>query len=153
MLGSMSPIWYVCMYAIAPAQLQQHTHMHVHTRAHTHAHTHTHTHTCSCVDHSSASTKVYIHTSVLFPLLSPIPAPFFPPPLLHLPSILCYFPNCISHSHPSIPSTLPPPTHLPFLVQLEWIAFAVMVVPTIGIPFFVWYQSHSKYEALKMKKA
>ena len=36
---------------------------------------------------------------------------------------------------------------------LEWIAFAVMVVPTIGIPFFVWYQSHSKYEALKLKKA
>ena len=144
---------YVCML------LHLHNYNNTHTCTCTHTHTHMHTHTrarartCSCVDHSSASIKVYIHTSVLFPLLSPIPAPFFPPPLLHLPSILCYFPNCISHSHPPIPSTLPPPTHLTFLVQLEWIAFAVMVVPTIGIPFFVWYQSHSKYEALKMKKA
>ena len=64
-------------------------------------------------------------------------------------------PPLTPHS-PHTPVIPPPsPSHIifPSLLQLEWIAFGVMVVPTIGIPFFVWYQSHSKYESLKMKKA
>jgi translocon-associated protein subunit beta len=35
----------------------------------------------------------------------------------------------------------------------DWIAFVVMVAPTIAIPFLVWHQSQSKYETLKNKKA
>jgi translocon-associated protein subunit beta len=35
----------------------------------------------------------------------------------------------------------------------EWIAFFLMSAPTILLPFFIWYSSHSKYEKLKTKKA
>ena len=35
----------------------------------------------------------------------------------------------------------------------DWLIFSVMIAPSIAIPFFVWYQSHSKYENLKLKKA
>ncbi|XP_065909667.1 translocon-associated protein subunit beta-like [Dysidea avara] len=35
---------------------------------------------------------------------------------------------------------------------VDWLAFALMASPTIGIPFIVWYWSHSYYEALKGKK-
>lgn len=72
-----------------------------------------------------------------------------PFPLLS--SLLCRCPSLYSTNNSS-----PSPPHIIFpysLFQLEWIAFAVMVLPTIAIPFFVWYQSHSKYESLKMKKA
>lgn len=35
----------------------------------------------------------------------------------------------------------------------EWIAFFLMSTPTLLLPFFLWYTSHSKYEKLKSKKA
>ncbi len=40
-----------------------------------------------------------------------------------------------------------------FFVQMDWLAFVAMSTPTVALPLFLWYRSHSKYEALKLKKA
>lgn len=36
---------------------------------------------------------------------------------------------------------------------VDWLAFVAMSAPTILLPLFLWYRSHSKYENLKLKKA
>ncbi|EDO33394.1 predicted protein [Nematostella vectensis] len=40
--------------------------------------------------------------------------------------------------------------HSPHLV--DWGLFSLMSIPTMLIPFMVWYRSHSKYENIKAKK-
>ncbi|XP_002740523.1 translocon-associated protein subunit beta-like [Saccoglossus kowalevskii] len=36
---------------------------------------------------------------------------------------------------------------------MDWLAFAVMTLPSIGIPFMLWYRSKSKYEKPVEKKS
>ena len=38
------------------------------------------------------------------------------------------------------------------IFQLDWVAFAVMTCPSLGIPFLLWWSSKSKYEAISTKK-
>lgn len=37
-------------------------------------------------------------------------------------------------------------------LQVDWGLFSLMSLPTILIPFLVWFRSHSKYENFKAKK-
>lgn len=38
------------------------------------------------------------------------------------------------------------------VLQVDWGLFSLMSLPTILIPFLVWFRSHSKYENFKAKK-
>ncbi|XP_015754606.1 PREDICTED: translocon-associated protein subunit beta-like [Acropora digitifera] len=39
-----------------------------------------------------------------------------------------------------------------FCSQVDWGLFSLMSLPTILIPFLVWFRSHSKYESHKHKR-
>jgi len=36
--------------------------------------------------------------------------------------------------------------------MLDWGAFAIMCLPSLGMPFLLWYSSSSKYDSAKVKK-
>lgn len=38
------------------------------------------------------------------------------------------------------------------LPQLDWAAFGVMTLPSIGVPLLLWYSSKRKYDTPKAKK-
>jgi len=35
---------------------------------------------------------------------------------------------------------------------VDWLAFALMTMPSLGIPFMLWWNSKSKYEAIMKQK-